>query len=68
MNISSLPDERIKVLKKVLDGDLPPTAMTLGELLFIERVVYELLEEKNITEAMEQGKIVFSGVVDGLLN
>lgn len=68
MSISSLSDERIQVLNKVMAGDLSADVMSMEELEFIEQRLYELVEERMLEEAMDQGKIVFSGVVDGLLN
>lgn len=66
--MNHLSDERIKVLNKVLAGELSADVMTIEELEFIERRVYALVEDKILEESAEQGKIVFSGVVDGLLN
>jgi len=56
------------VLQQVLDGKLPSTALTLEELEFIQERIYDVAEEKKLDDAMDQGKIVFSGVANGLMN
>lgn len=66
--ITYLSDQRIKVLQQVLDGNLPSTALTLEELEFIQGRIYDVAEEKKLDDAMAQGKIVFSGVANGLMN
>lgn len=66
--LTHLTTDRIKVLDQVIKGQLPASAMTLEELEFIEQRVYDLAEEKNLQEAVDHGKIVFSGVANGLMN
>lgn len=66
--LTHLTTDRIKVLDLVIKGKLPASAMTMEELEFIEQRVYDLAEERHLTEAVDNGKIVFSGVVDGLMN
>jgi len=66
--LTHLTTDRIKVLDLVIKGKLPASAMTMEELEFIEQRVYDLAEERHLAEAVDNGKIVFSGVVDGLMN
>jgi chromosome condensin MukBEF complex kleisin-like MukF subunit len=63
-----MSSERIAIAENVLSGKLPPDSLTMEELKYIEKRVYELVEEKILTKKMNENKIVFSEVENGLLN
>lgn len=46
---------------RVLEGKADPDLLTWDEILEIEKRVHELIFEKEIELAVEEGKIVFSG-------
>lgn len=56
--------KRIKVLKKVLAGELPVEELSPEELFELEEAVMNLVIQKKL----EEGKITFSGVECQTLN
>jgi hypothetical protein len=61
-------EERIPIVEGVLFGDLSEDLLMPHEIQEIEKIVYRLIEEKVLTEKMNEGKIVFSGKEKPLLN
>ena len=45
-----MSSERIAIAENVLSGKLPPDSLTMEELKYIEKRVYELVEEKILTK------------------
>jgi hypothetical protein len=61
-------EERQAVVKAVLDGVMSADALTMDELVYIENLVNELIGEKILQKSLDEGKIVFIGVENGVLN
>lgn len=60
--------ERQEIAMAVINGQLSADHLTWEEVEEIERRVYDLIIERELEKASESGKIVFSGVEQGVLN
>lgn len=60
--------ERQAIARAVLEGLMSPDALTMDELRYIEDTVNELIGEKILQKSIDEGKIVFIGVENGVLN
>jgi hypothetical protein len=60
--------KRIAVIQAALRGEISASNLTMEELVELEAVVQNLVTDRILEKAMADGKIVFSGVDQGVLN
>ena len=63
-----ISDDRIAIVEGVLFGNLSEDLLLDGELQEIEKLIYNLVQEKLLTQKIKEGKIVFSGKLKPMMN
>lgn len=59
---------RQEIVIAVLEGNLSPDFLTMDELNEIENRVHAIIMDREIEKALAQGKNVFNGIDNGVLN
>jgi hypothetical protein len=60
--------DRQEIVIAVLNGSLSPDYITIDELNEIESRVHAIIMDREIEKAFAQGKNVFNGIDNGVLN